>query len=52
VVSVEHLQDVIDRLTPFGTTSPSLVLASIIEKNLLGPENLNWPPQKTGPRTR
>jgi Lrp/AsnC family leucine-responsive transcriptional regulator len=52
VVSVEHLQDVIDRLTPFGTTSTSLVLASIIEKNLLGPENLNWPPQKTGPRTR
>jgi Lrp/AsnC family leucine-responsive transcriptional regulator len=48
VVSVEHLQDVIDRLTPFGTTSTSLVLASIVERNLLGPENLNWPPpQKT-----
>jgi Lrp/AsnC family leucine-responsive transcriptional regulator len=46
VVSVEHLQDVIDRLTPFGTTSTSLVLASIVERNLLGPENLNWPPQQ------
>ena len=52
VVSVEHLQDVIDRLTPFGTTSTSLVLASIIERNQLGPENLIWPPQKTGTRGR
>jgi Lrp/AsnC family leucine-responsive transcriptional regulator len=46
VVSVEHLKDVIDRLTPYGTTSTSLVLTSIIEKNLLGPENLNWPPPR------
>jgi len=47
VVSVEHLKDVIDHLTPYGTTSTSLVLTSIVEKNLLGPENLNWPaPQK------
>jgi Lrp/AsnC family leucine-responsive transcriptional regulator len=43
VVSVEHLNDVIDRLTPFGTTSTSLILGSIVEKNLLGPENLKWP---------
>ena len=51
VVSVEHLKDVIDRLTPYGTTSTSLVLTSIIEKNLLGPENLNWPaPRKSGAR--
>ena len=51
VVAVEHLKDVIDRLTPYGTTSTSLVLTSIIEKNLLGPENLNWPaPQKSGPK--
>jgi Lrp/AsnC family leucine-responsive transcriptional regulator len=49
VVSVEHLKDVIDRLTPYGTTSTSLVLTSIVEKNLLGPENLKWPtPQKPG----
>lgn len=52
VVSVEHLQDVIDRLTPFGTTSTSLVLASIIERNQLGPENLIWPPQRAGVRGR
>jgi Lrp/AsnC family leucine-responsive transcriptional regulator len=43
VVSVEHLKDVIDRLTPFGTTSTSLVLSSIIERNLMGPANLSWP---------
>ncbi len=43
VVSVEHLKDVIDRLTPYGTTSTSLVLQSIVEKNLLGPANLDWP---------
>lgn len=52
VVSVEHLKDVIDRLTPYGTTSTSLVLTSIIEKNLLGPENLIWPPRKPGQRVR
>ncbi|MGA3160705.1 MAG: Lrp/AsnC family transcriptional regulator [Terracidiphilus sp.] len=47
VISVEHLNDVIDRLTHFGTTSTSLVLGSVVEKNLLGPENLEWtPPQK------
>ena len=41
-VSVEHLKDVIDRLTPFGTTSTSLVLESLIERNLLSPKNLDW----------
>ena len=43
VISVEHLNDVIDHLTPYGTTSTSLVLTSIVERNLLGPENLDWP---------
>ncbi len=42
VVSVEQLKDVIDRLTPFGTTSTSLVLSSLIERNLLSPQNLEW----------
>lgn len=42
VVSVEHLKDVIDRLTPYGTTSTSLVLGTIVERNLLGPGNLHW----------
>jgi len=43
VISVEHLNHVIDCLTPFGTTSTSLVLGSVVERNLLGPENLEWP---------
>lgn len=46
VVSVEHMKDVIDRLTPFGTTSTSLVLESLIERNVLSPGNLDW----TAPR--
>jgi hypothetical protein len=38
---------VIDRLTPYGTTSTSLVLGSVVEKSLLGPKHLDWtPPQK------
>jgi Lrp/AsnC family transcriptional regulator, leucine-responsive regulatory protein len=41
-VNVDHLKNVIDRLTPFGTTSTSLVLESPIEKNLLSPKNLEW----------
>jgi Lrp/AsnC family leucine-responsive transcriptional regulator len=47
VVSVEHLKEVIDRLTPFGMTSTSIVLTSVVERNLLGPRNLNWPPTKS-----
>jgi Lrp/AsnC family leucine-responsive transcriptional regulator len=43
VISVEHLNHVIDSLTPYGTTSTSLVLGSVVERNLLGPENLVWP---------
>ena len=43
VISVEHLNHVIDSLTPFGTTSTSLILGSVVERNLLGPENLIWP---------
>lgn len=46
VVSVEHLNHVIDSLTPYGTTSTSLVLGSVVERNLLGPENLDWPASK------
>ena len=32
VRSVEHLEALIDRLTPFGTTSTSIVLSSPVEK--------------------
>lgn len=42
-VTVEHLTGVIDRLTPFGTTSTSLVLASIIDRQILSPALLDGP---------
>jgi len=32
VRSVEHLESLIDRLTPFGTTSTSIVLSSPVKK--------------------
>jgi Lrp/AsnC family leucine-responsive transcriptional regulator len=41
VITVEHLNHVIDCLTPYGTTSTSLVLGTIIDRNLLSPNNLN-----------
>ena len=50
VVSVEHMKDVIDRLTPFGTTSTSLVLESLIERNVLSPRNLEWALPRKSPR--
>ncbi|MCM2316902.1 MAG: Lrp/AsnC family transcriptional regulator, partial [Thermoanaerobaculia bacterium] len=33
VASVEHLEALIDRLTPFGTTSTSIVLSSPVARN-------------------
>jgi len=35
VSSVAHLETLIDRLTPFGTTSTSIVLSSPVEKRLI-----------------
>ncbi len=35
VRSVEHLEGLIDRLTPFGTTSTSIVLSSPVEKRAI-----------------
>jgi hypothetical protein len=32
---VEHLESLIDRLTPFGTTSTSIVLSSPVEKRAI-----------------
>jgi Lrp/AsnC family leucine-responsive transcriptional regulator len=32
VRSVAHLENLIDRLTPFGTTSTSIVLSSPVER--------------------
>lgn len=35
VASVEHLEALIDRLTPFGTTATSIVLSSPVSRNIL-----------------
>lgn len=35
VASVEHLEALIDRLTPFGSTSTSIVLSSPVTKNVV-----------------
>lgn len=35
VSSVEHLETLIDRLTPFGTTSTSIVLSSPVERRVI-----------------
>ena len=35
VASVEHLEKLIDRLTPFGTTSTSIVLSSPVERRIV-----------------
>lgn len=37
VSSVEHLEALIDRLTPFGTTSTSIVLSSPVPRRVIGP---------------
>jgi Lrp/AsnC family transcriptional regulator, leucine-responsive regulatory protein len=35
VSSVEHLQNVIDKLTPFGVTTTSIVLSSPVQKRII-----------------
>ncbi|WP_263975525.1 Lrp/AsnC ligand binding domain-containing protein [Leptolyngbya sp. 7M] len=35
VSSVEHLQEVIDRLTPYGITTTTIVLSSPVRKRII-----------------
>jgi Lrp/AsnC family leucine-responsive transcriptional regulator len=51
VSSVSHLETLIDRLTPFGPTSTSIVLSSPVEKRLI--ERPAVPPARPakGPKT-
>ncbi len=44
VSSVEHLERLIDRLTPFGTTSTSIVLSSPVPRRAIAP-----PPSESAP---
>lgn len=47
VASVEHLEHLIDRLTPFGSTSTSIVLSSPVPRRTIAP-----PPQPPPPPRR
>lgn len=40
VSSVEHLQDLIGRLTPYGTSHTSIVLSSPLQRRAIGPAAL------------
>ena len=46
VASVEHLERLIDRLTPFGTTSTSIVLSSPVTRRAIARQSS--PPQARG----
>jgi Lrp/AsnC family transcriptional regulator, leucine-responsive regulatory protein len=52
VRSVEHLEALIDRLTPWGTTSTSIVLSSPVERRELGQQEHGVPALATVPRRK
>jgi Lrp/AsnC family leucine-responsive transcriptional regulator len=40
--SVEHLEHLIDRLTPFGMTSTSIVLSTVVARRAFDPTMQDW----------
>jgi len=46
VASVEHLEHLIDRLTPFGSTSTSIVLSSPVPRRTIAPPPSPPPPPR------
>jgi Lrp/AsnC family leucine-responsive transcriptional regulator len=42
VASVEHLERLIDRLTPFGMTTTSIVLSTVVARRPLDPTMPDW----------
>lgn len=42
VASVEHLEHLIDRLTPFGMTTTSIVLSTVVARRPLEPTMRDW----------
>ena len=42
VASVEHLEHLIDRLTPFGMTTTSIVLSTVVARRPLDPTMPDW----------
>jgi len=49
VASVEHLENLIDRLTPFGTTSTSIVLSSPVTGRIVEAPSPRSPAQSGSP---
>ena len=41
VANVEHLQTIIDRLTPYGITTTSIVLSSPVKRRVIEPNNIS-----------
>lgn len=39
VASVEHLQEIIDKLTPYGITTTAIVLSSPVKRRVIGPDS-------------
>jgi Lrp/AsnC family leucine-responsive transcriptional regulator len=37
VASVEHLQEIIDKLTPYGITTTAILLSSPVKRRVIGP---------------
>lgn len=53
VESVEHLEHLIDRLTPFGMTSTAIVLSTVVPRRALDPTMQDWKTRlKSGRRTQ
>lgn len=42
VASVEHLEQLIDRLTPYGMTTTSIVLSTVVARRPLDPTTSDW----------
>ena len=45
VASVEHLEQLINRLTPFGMTTTSIVLSTVVARRVLDPTIAEWKPR-------
>ncbi len=53
VESVEHLEHLIDRLTPFGMTSTSIVLSTVVRRRALDATMQDWKSRlKAGKKTQ
>jgi len=42
VASVEHLEQLINKLTPFGMTTTSVVLSTVVPRRVIDPTVAEW----------